>query len=132
MASLAEEACGEGMSYRLKARQRVLVPRKRRDRATDAEAVGLFMACHNARDRFIVLLLARAGLRCGTAAGLRREDMRFMPDCTALGCRVSSLHLHVLRRENANGAWAKRQQSAAPGEAEPVGFLVVQGAWARW
>ncbi|MFF1809544.1 hypothetical protein ACFVXW_10325 [Streptomyces sp. NPDC058251] len=28
----------------------------RSDRATDAEAVALFMACHNARDRFIVLL----------------------------------------------------------------------------
>ncbi|QSY49523.1 MULTISPECIES: hypothetical protein [Streptomyces] len=54
-----------------------------------------------------------------------------MPDSTALGCRVSSSHLHVLRRENANGAWAKRQQSAAPGKAKPVDFLVVQGAWAR-
>ncbi|MFI6112859.1 tyrosine-type recombinase/integrase [Kitasatospora sp. NPDC051164] len=123
---LPEEARGEGMSYRLKARHRVQVPRKRRDRATDAEAVALFMACHNARDRFIVLLLARAGLRRGTAAGLRREDMHFMPDSTALGCRMAGSHLHVLRRENPNGAWAKRQQSAAPGKAKPVDFLVVQ------
>ncbi|MFI6689780.1 hypothetical protein [Streptomyces sp. NPDC050485] len=84
---LPEEACGEGMGgYRLKARHRVQAPRERPDRATDAEAVALFSACRNARDRFIGRLLARAGLRRGTAAGLRREDMHFMRDSTALGC----------------------------------------------
>lgn len=32
-----------------------------------------------------------------------------MPDSTALGCRVAGSHLHVLRRENVNRAWAKRR-----------------------
>lgn len=61
------------------------------------------MACRNARDRFMVLLLARAGLRRGTAAGLRREDMHFMPDSTALGCRVAGSHLHPLRHRDLLG-----------------------------
>lgn len=97
------EARSAGMGYRMKARHRVKVPRKPRDRASDAEIVALFSACRSARDRFIVLLLARVGLRRGAAAGLRREDLHFMPDSTALGCAVAGSHLHVLRRENVNG-----------------------------
>src|SRR3989442_1366036 len=59
-----------GMSWRLRARHRVRVPETRVDRASDAEIVALLRACRNARDRLIVLLLARAGLRRGEAAGL--------------------------------------------------------------
>ncbi|MFF1651690.1 hypothetical protein [Streptomyces sp. NPDC058240] len=85
---LLAEARGDEMTgYRLRARHRVQVPRKPRDWATDAEIIALFLACRSARDRFVVLLLGRAGLRRGGAAGLRCEDMHFMPDSTALGCR---------------------------------------------
>lgn len=122
---LPEAARGEGMGYRMRARHRVKVPRQRRDRATDAEVVALFLACRSARDRFIVLLLARVGLRRGAAAGLRREDMHFMPDSTALGCAIAGSHLHVVRRENVNGAWAKRLPPG-PGSWKPADFLVVQ------
>ncbi|MEV0056122.1 site-specific integrase [Saccharopolyspora shandongensis] len=122
---LPPEARGEGMSYRMKARHRVQVPRAPRDRATDAEIVALFLACRCARDRFIVLLLARGGLRRGAAAGLRRQDVHFMPDSTALGCHVAGSHLHVVRRENPNGAWAKRQPPGS-GQPVPVDVLVVR------
>jgi integrase len=76
------EARGSGRptAYRLKAQHRVSVPRTRRDRAADEEVLALLRACRCARDRFIVVLLARAGLRRGEAAGLRRSDMHFMPD----------------------------------------------------
>jgi integrase/recombinase XerD len=33
--------------------------------------------------------------------------MHFMPDSAALGCAVQGAHVHVVRRLNANGAWAK-------------------------
>lgn len=120
------EARGEGTTvYRMRPRHRVKVPRKKGARATDREIVALFLAARNARDRFIVLLLGRAGLRPGGAAGLRREDMHFMPDSSALGCQKQGSHLHTLRRDNPNGAWAKRQTTAAPGRWKPVDHLVV-------
>ncbi|MGA4844727.1 tyrosine-type recombinase/integrase [Streptomyces sp. G45] len=123
---LPEQARGEEVTgYRMRPRHRVQVPRKKGERATDEEIVALFLACHNARDRFIVLLLGRAGLRPGGAAGLRREDMHFMPDSTPLGCPKKGSHLHTLRRDNPNGAWAKRQPTAAPGRWKPVDHLVV-------
>jgi len=59
------------------------------------------VAC-SARDRLIVLLMARAGLRCGL-----RRDVHLLPDSAALGCQVPRAHLHVVRRDNPNGAWAK-------------------------
>ncbi|MCZ9344855.1 site-specific integrase, partial [Streptomyces sp. TRM76130] len=75
-----------------------------------------------ARDRFIVLLLARAGLRRSEAVGLPREDIHFVLDASVLGCRVPGSHLHVVRRDNDNGAWAKSKRSRAV----PVDFLLVQ------
>ncbi|MGW1997972.1 hypothetical protein [Embleya sp. NPDC001921] len=35
-------------------------------------------------------------------------------------------HLHTLRRDNANGAWAKRRSDVAPGRWKPVDHLAVQ------
>ena len=67
----------------------------------------------SARDRLIVLLLARAGLRRGEAAGLRRSDVHLLADSRLLGCEVPRAHLHVVRREdNPNGAWAKSRPAA--------------------
>lgn len=123
---LPEQARGEEVTgYRMRPRHRVQVPRKKGERASDREIVKLFLACRNARDRFVVLLLGRAGLRPGGAAGLRREDMHFMPDSQVLGCPKKGSHLHTLRRDNVNGAWAKRQPTAAPGRWKPVDHLVV-------
>ncbi|GAA1614346.1 hypothetical protein GCM10009733_008180 [Nonomuraea maheshkhaliensis] len=118
------EAQGEdaGLAYRLRARHRLQEPVTTVDRASDEEILALLNACYSARDRLIVLLMARAGLRRGETAGLRRSDIHFLMDSRALGCPVEGAHLHVVRRPNANGAWAKsrRQRSV------PVDFLLVQ------
>jgi len=66
--------------------------------------------------------MARAGLRRGEVCGLRRSDVHLLPESRVLGCEVGRAHLHVARRENPNGAWAKsRRQRVVPAD-----FLVVQ------
>ena len=68
----------------------------------------LLFAAGNARDRFLVALLAASGMRIGETLGLHREDMHFLADSRALGCAISGPHVHVRRRpDNANGALAK-------------------------
>jgi site-specific recombinase XerD len=121
---LPDVARGEDgrMGWRLRARHRLREPERRVDRASDEEVLGLLRGCRLARDRLIVLLMARAGLRRGEACGLRRGDVHLLPDSSALGCPVRGAHLHVVRRENPNGAWAKsRRQRAVPAD-----FLVVR------
>lgn len=108
--------------YYAKARHRVSAPQQPLQQATDQEVLALLTACRCARDRFIVLLLARAGLRRSEAAGLRRQDMHLLTDSTALRCPVQGPHLHVVRRDNANRAWAKSRRSGVV----PVDFLLVQ------
>ncbi|MEU1631202.1 tyrosine-type recombinase/integrase, partial [Streptomyces sp. NPDC020096] len=92
------------------------------DRASDEEIVAMFRACRSARDRLIVLLLSRVGLRRGQAVGLRRSDCHLLMDARALGCRAEGAHLHVIRRDNSNGAWSKSKKEWV----QPVDFLVVQ------
>lgn len=120
---LPEAARGEGgMSWRLRARHRLGEPETAVQRASDAEIVGVLRACCSARDRLVVLLMARAGLRRGELCGLRRGDVHLLAESTALGCEVARAHLHVVRRENANGAWAKSRRQRVV----PLDFLVVQ------
>ena len=121
---LPVEARGEDarMSWRLRARHRVREPQSCVDRASDEEILALLRACRSARDRLIVLLMARAGLRRGELCGLRRSDVHLLLDSTPLGCDVARAHLHVVRRDNANGAWAKSRRQRAV----PLDFLVVQ------
>jgi integrase len=104
------------MGWRLRARHRLHEPDVPVKRASDEEIVALLRACRSARDRLIVLLMARAGLRRGELCGLRRSDMHLLVDSRRLGCEVTHAHLHVVRREdNPNGAWAKsRRQRAVP------------------
>jgi integrase/recombinase XerD len=122
--SLPAEARGEDGAGRLRmrARHRVQVPSSRPERASDEAAVALLRACLSARDRFLVLLLCRAGLRRSEAVGLRREDLHFLVDSSGLGCDFPGSHLHVVRRDNVNGAWAKSRHSRVV----PVDGLVVQ------
>jgi site-specific recombinase XerD len=98
------------------------VPKHQVDRATDEEIVALLRACRSARDRLIVLLMARAGLRRSEVVGLRREDIHFLVDSSPLGCLIDHSHLHVVRRQNVNGAWAKSIHS----KPVPVDSLVVR------
>jgi len=107
------EAQGEdsGLSYRLRAVHRVQEPEAEVDRATDDELVAMFLQCRNARDRLIVLLLGRVGLRRGQAAGLHRSDCHLLPDSRALGCDYQGAHVHVRRRDNSNRAWSKSKEA---------------------
>jgi integrase/recombinase XerD len=122
---LPEQARGEdgSMVWRMRARHRLREPETTVDRASDEEIVALMRACRSARDRLIVLLLARAGLRRGELCGLRRSDVHLLVDSRMLGCEVARAHLHVVRREdNPNGAWAKSRRQRVV----PLDFLVVQ------
>ena len=115
---------GDGrMSWRMRARHRLPEPERPVDRAGDGDIVALLGACRSARDRLIVLLMARAGLRRGELCGLRRSDVHLLNDSRPLGCEITRAHLHVVRREdNANGAWAKSRRQRAV----PLDFLIVQ------
>src|SRR5712692_7648101 len=118
----ARDADGR-MAWRLRARHRLHEPERPVDRASDEQIVALLKACRSARDRLIVLLMARAGLRRGELCGLRRSDVHLLADSRPLGCGVARAHLHVVRREgNPNGAWAKSRRQRAV----PLDFLVVQ------
>jgi len=121
---LPAEARGEEsrMAHRLRARHRLREDEQPVDRASDAEITALLGACLSARDRLIVLLMARAGLRRGEMCGLRRCDVHLMPDSRALGCEEPGAHLHVVRRANPNGAWAKSRRQRAV----PLDFVTVQ------
>ncbi len=110
------------MFLRLRARHRLREEDRPVDRASDAEIAALLEACLSARDRLIVLLMARAGLRRGEMCGLRRCDVHLMPDSRALGCDVAGAHLHVVRQANPNGAWAKSRRQRAV----PLDFVMVQ------
>lgn len=121
---LPAQARGEEsrMAWRMRARHRLQEPEATVDRASDEEIVALLRACRSARDRLIVLLMSRAGLRRGELCGLRRSDVHLLVDSRALGCVFPRAHLHVVRRDNPNGAWAKSRRQRVV----PLDFLVVQ------
>lgn len=119
---LAAQGEDATLRYRLRARHSLHEPETAVDRATDEEIVSLFQACLSARDRLIVLLLARAGLRRGELVGLRRSDLHLLPVNSVHKCAVPGAHVHVVRRENPNGAQAKSRFSRAV----PLDFLVVR------
>jgi integrase/recombinase XerD len=112
-----------GTGWRMRARHRLHEPETAVDRAGDEDVVALLRACCSARDRLIVLLMARAGLRRGEVLGLRRGDVHLLADSRALGCPVARPHLHVVRRQdNPNRAVAKSRRQRAV----PLDFLTVQ------
>jgi integrase/recombinase XerD len=119
-----EARAGDGrMSWRMRARHRACEVEVPAGRAADADIAAVLAACRSARDRLIMLLLARAGLRRGEAAGLRRSDVHLLADSRPLGCAIPRAHLHVVRREdNPNGAWAKSRRQRVV----PLDFLTVQ------
>jgi integrase len=112
-----------GTGWRMRARHRLHEPVTPVDRAADGDIVGVLRACRSARDKLIVLLMARAGLRRGEVLGLRRSDVHLLADSRELGCGITRPHLHVVRREdNPNGAIAKSRRQRAV----PLDFLTVQ------
>ncbi|MEV5497673.1 tyrosine-type recombinase/integrase [Nonomuraea fuscirosea] len=80
---------------------------------TDEEIDVLLGLARHDRDRFLIQLLSQTGMRIGEALGLRRQDMHLLPDSRVLNCRHEGPHVHVRRRVNANGAFAKARQPRA-------------------
>ena len=112
-----------GTGWRMRARHRLHEPETVVDRASDEDVVAVLRGCCSARDRLIVLLMARAGLRRGEVLGLRRSDVHLLADSRALGCGISRAHLHVVRRDgNPNRAAAKSRRQRAV----PLDFMTVQ------
>ena len=72
---LPEQARGEDarMAWRMRARHRLREPDTDVDRAGDEQIVALLRGCRSARDRLIVLLMARAGV-FSAGPGLWRDD----------------------------------------------------------
>ena len=135
--NLPEAARGEDgrMAWRMRVRHRLREPETPVQRAGDEAIVALLRACRSARDRLIVLLPARAGLRRGELCGLRRGDVHLLADSRRLGCDVARAHLHVVRcdvarahlhvvrrDDNPNRAWAKSRRQRVV----PLDFLTVQ------
>jgi integrase len=110
------------MSWRMRARHRLREPVAPVDRASDEDIVAVLRACRSARDRLIVLVMARAGLCRGEVVGLHRCDVHLMLDSRPLGCDIARAHVHVVRRDNVNGAWAKSRRQRMVS----LDFLVVQ------
>jgi integrase len=123
---LPEVARGEdgGTGWRMRARHRLHEPSRAVDRASDEDVVAVLRGCRSARDRLIVLLMARAGLRRGEVLGLRRSDVHLLADSSALGCGIARAHLHVVRRaDNPNRSAAKSRRPRVV----PLDFVTVQG-----
>ncbi|GAA3627369.1 site-specific integrase [Nonomuraea rosea] len=79
----------------------------------DEEIDVLLGLARHERDRFLIQLLSQTAMRIGEALGLRRQDMHLLPDSRVLNCRHEGPHVHVRRRLNANGAFAKARQPRA-------------------
>lgn len=104
------------LRYRVRPRHKLRAERPSRQRAaTQQEWEALLRAASCWRDRFLLVLLWFSGLRIGEALGLRRSDLHLMESAAALGCGVGGPHLHVVPRENPNGARAKgRRERVIP------------------
>ena len=90
------------------------VPVTRRASVDDAkpdEFRALVVACERWRDRFLLGVMYFAGLRVGEALGLRLSDLHFADSSGVLGCAYPGAHLHVVPRENVNGARVKNERS---------------------
>lgn len=104
------------LRYRLRPRHQLRASRPRQARVCGlSEWEALLRAARCWRDRLLLVLLWFTGLRIGEALGLRRSDMHLMSSASELGCSVVGAHLHVVPRENVNGARAKgRRERVVP------------------
>jgi len=122
---LPQELRGEGvLRYHAVPRHRLREDHPAPPRViSSAQFVALMEACDHQRDRLLLCLLYFCGLRRSEALGLRRSDLHLLPSAAHLGCNYPfGPHLHVVRRQNANGAWAKSRRTRTV----PIPSLVVR------
>ncbi|MGO9958300.1 MAG: tyrosine-type recombinase/integrase [Solirubrobacteraceae bacterium] len=89
-------------------RHRLRVAKRGRPATASVEQfVGLMAACRTWRDRSILALLGRAGLRRGEAVTLRVSDVHLAESSSEVGCSEPGPHVHVRRREDVDGGATK-------------------------
>jgi integrase/recombinase XerD len=118
---LPAELRPEGSGLRYRARPRHVQRARRGSRPLPVrreEVEALLGACRTWRDRFLLVLLWFCGLRVGEALGLRRSDLHLASSSAVLGCAMRGPHLHVVGRDNPNGARAKTGERCVPVPAE--------------
>jgi integrase len=98
---------------------------------TDEQIGTILDLAVSARDRLLIALMAVTGCRIGEALGLRREDMHLLASSGMLGCLVEGPHIHIRRRQNANGALAKTRKSRWIPVGEDIGGLYAGYQWER-
>ena len=98
----------QAMALHERPRHRLRETKRGRPRTVSFEQfAGLMAACRTWRDRTIVALLGRAGLRRGEAVTLRMSDVHLAESSLEVGCAEPGPHLHVRRREDLDGGAAK-------------------------
>jgi integrase/recombinase XerD len=89
-------------------RHRLRVAKRGRPATVSFEQfAGLMAACRTWRDRSILALLGRAGMRRGEAVTLRMSDVHLAESSSEVGCSEPGPHLHVRRREDLDGGATK-------------------------
>lgn len=118
---LPAELRPEGSGLRYRARPRHVQRARRTARPTPVhhdEVEALLRASRCWRDRFLMVILWFCGLRVGEVLGLRRSDLHLVPSAAVLGCSMPGPHLHVVARDNPNGARAKSGERTVPVRSE--------------
>lgn len=96
------------MTLHERPRHRLRAAKRGRPQTVSVEQfAGLMAACRTWRDRSILALLGRAGLRRGEAVTLRMSDVHLADSSLEVGCSEPGPHLHVRRREDLDGGAAK-------------------------
>lgn len=95
---------GQELTWHARPRHRLRSARRGRPATVSLEQFARLMAaCRTWRDRSILALLGRAGLRRGEAVTLRLSDVHLAESSREVGCAESGPHLHVRRREDLDG-----------------------------
>ncbi len=103
---------GQELSWHARPRHHLRTAKRGRPATVAVEQfVGLMAACRTWRDRSILALLARAGLRRGEAVTLRLSDVHLAESSREVGCAEPGPHVHVRRREDLDGGAAKSLDS---------------------
>jgi integrase/recombinase XerD len=96
------------MTLHERPRHRLRLAKRDRPQTVSIEQfAGLVAACRTWRDRSILALLGRAGLRRGEAVTLRMSDVHLADSSLEVGCLEPGPHLHVRRREDLDGGASK-------------------------
>ena len=99
---------GQELTWHARPRHQLRTAKRGRPATAGVEQfAGLMAACRTWRDRSILALLGRAGLRRGEAVTLRLSDVHLAESSQEVGCAEPGPHLHVRRREDVDGGAAK-------------------------